>query len=704
MPDKTPSKFGYFSVGAYLVDVGDNRVFHSGVGKHIEPKAMQVLYHLAVNAGETVSRQELMDNVWQGRVVLEDALTRTISQIRSSFDDSKARTLFQTVPKKGYRLTSDVVWLSRSEFIDNLEGSKQPNTNETKPPPIPKETPQTKPAHTRLVKTVLIVLACIALLWFMYWQFFTSKDGSTQEENDVVTAVDVSVAFLPWRNLSGKETNDYLAEMLPEELSIKLAKIDNIDVLAHYSAVVLAREPIRLDKSFIEQLEVKYLVEGSITEASENIRVLVRLVDKNTKSTVWSEAYEDKMTSLIQLQSTIVNDLHDKIQPLSADQGVSEDTNTIDIKAYQAYLQGNYWLMNGKTSEWYTQALSSFLKATELDPNFAEAFGSLAFMYARNDYHDLYMSDAQAKTLSQNAIDKALSLNPQEQNALIAQALLAIKEMRFPKANESLNNVLDIDPKNTRALYVYSELKLAENEFDAALAYAQQAQKWDPLSPWINVNKAIVHFWRNELPDALNAVEHAIAIDPNYTWAYVWKAKILHQQGKTSLALNALQMCLQIDDGSPVNSIYFAKLHALNGQDAQAQTWFSHTASLYGDSPDARFWQNYLAIVNGNFNQDISLGLLQTIKVKDTRFFNLYSLEYELYQKTSASFDGLLNPLLQDLTIADTNEIWVNHRNYQAAQIAVKILNAQDMTDRRPLIEDINEALTNFKNSLQFQL
>lgn len=698
MPEKNASKFGYFSVGSYFVDVGDNRVFHQGQGKHIEPKAMQVLYHLALNAGETVSRQELMDSVWQGRVVLEDALTRTISQLRATFDDSKTRSLFLTVPKKGYRLTSDVVWLSRTEFIANIEFQTQPKTLPDQK--LSKATKKPKQTHISLVKIILTLFAFFALFWLVYSQISEPSNDSTDVQDDVILPSNVSVAFLPWRNLSGDESNDYLAEMLPEELSIKLTKIDRIDVLAHYSSVVLAREPIRLDKSYIDNLEVKYLVEGSITEVSDNLRVLVRLVDKANKSTVWSEAYEDDMTRLIQLQNSIVNDLQHQIKPLANQTNPPEDTVVVDIQAYQAYLQGNYWLMNGKTSEWYTQALGLFSSATELDPNFSAAFGSLAFMYARYDYHDVYMPDAQAKALSQKAIDRALSLNPMEQNALIAEALLAIKDMRFSNAKTSLQKVLDIDPKNTRALYVYSELKLAENKFDDAIKYAQEALKWDPLSPWINVNKAIVHFWRNELSEAISALDHAIAIDPNYTWAYVWKAKILEKTGDIELALEALQMCLQIDDGSPVNSIYYAKLLAFADQNTQAQKWFSHTASLYGDSADARFWQNYPAIVDGEFSEDISLDLIRAIRAKHTRFFNLYPLEYQLYLNSDRPLNALLDSLLQDLTIANTKQIWVNHRNYQSAQVAIDVFKELKRPDKRQLLEQIQLSLADFNDRL----
>ncbi len=104
MTEQALPENGYFGLGDYYVDVGDHRVFHDAESRHLEPKAMHVLYQLALCAGETVSRQELMDQVWHGRVVVEDALTRNISQLRLTLNDSKKRQVNKTGPKKGYRL------------------------------------------------------------------------------------------------------------------------------------------------------------------------------------------------------------------------------------------------------------------------------------------------------------------------------------------------------------------------------------------------------------------------------------------------------------------------------------------------------------------------------------------------------------------------------------------------------------------------
>jgi len=686
---------GYFGLGDYYVDVGDHRVFHDAQSRHLEPKAMHVLYQLALCAGETVSRQELMDQVWHGRIVVEDALTRVISQLRLTLNDSKTRQVIQTVPKKGYRLAADVTWLTRQEFI-------KLTAKHSAGPALAPSFSKRKIAAL-CASGLLVTLLIFSLLPKMSESQDAMSDVLAQniEKNSIKT--ETTIAFLPWRNLTGDERNNYLAEMLPEELSVTLAQSNNVSVLAHYSSLALAKNPQALD-SLAEHVKLEYWVEGSITEANERIRVLVRLVEKQSSNAIWSEVYEDDMQQLLTLNTRIVSDINAQLFGQNAQADFTTAANSVDINAYQAYLQGNYWWMNGKTSEWFSRAEASFLRATQLAPNFAEAFGSLAFIYARYNYHDIYMGKAVAVEKATAAIDKALKLDPNDINALLAGALLATEDLQFDAAEQLINQALIIDPSNSRGLYVYSELALAKNEFDAALGYADKALKIDPLSPWINVNKAIVHFWRNEMDKALAAVDYAIDIDRSYTWAYVWKAKILSQRGDISGAIEAMRACLEIDDGSPVNSIYLALLYTGAEKPEQAEKWFAHTASLYGDSPDARFWQSYLSFIQQKENPDIALRLLNQVTIKTTRFFSLVPLHKELLSSQPTLIKQALPQFLKAIERPNQSGFWVNHHNRYSAYGALELMLRLDKVEYEQKLDSLSTQIRIFEQRVVLPL
>jgi len=686
---------GYFRLGDYYIDVGDHRVFHGEQSRHLEPKAIHVLYQLALCAGETVSRQELMNKVWHGRVVMEDALTRIISQLRLTFNDSKARQIIHTVPKKGYRLSADVTWLTRQEFIKfSTKNSKKSGLVSS--------------LNKGNIAALIMLSLTFALLIIVLLPKTSERQGATPEvltqnieNND--TKTETIIAFLPWRNLTGDDSNDYLAEMLPEELSITLAKSDKVTVLAHYSSLALARDSGALD-SIVERLHLEYLVEGSITEANERIRVLVHLVEKQSNKVVWSQVYEDDMQKLLTLNTRVISDINAQLFGQSEQAYFTTVRGNVDINAYRAYLQGNYWWMNGKTSEWFFRAQASFLKATQLAPKFAAAFGSLAFIYARYNYHDVYMEKAVAVAKARMAIDTALQLDPNDINALLAGALLAIEDFQFDTAEQLINKVLSVDASNTRGLYVYSELALAKNQFDVALIYADKALQIDPLSPWINVNKAIVHFWRNEMAEALASVDHAIDIDSSFTWAYVWKAKILSQRGQLSEAIEAMKVCLEIDDGSPVNSIYLALLYTKASMPEQAQIWFSHTASLYGDSPDARFWQNYLSLITQKEESDVARQLVNQVTIKTTRFFSLVPLQKALLSSQPKLIKQALPQFLSLIQAPNQTGFWVNHHNQFSAYAALALMQQLDSIEHEQKIALLNVQIKAFESKVTLQL
>jgi Tfp pilus assembly protein PilF len=376
----------------------------------------------------------------------------------------------------------------------------------------------------------------------------------------------------------------------------------------------------------------------------------------------------------------------------------------VDINAYRAYLQGNYWWMNGKTSEWFFRSQTAFLRATELAPNFAAAFGSLAFIYARYNYHDIYMPKEVAVAKATAAIDKALQLDPNDINALLAGALLAIEDLQFDTAQQLISQVLSVDASNTRGLYVYSELALAKNQFDAALTYADKALQVDLLSPWLNVNKAIVHFWRNEMAEAQTSVEQAIEIDNNYTWAYVWKAKILSQRGQVTEAIEVMERCLKIDDGSPVNSIYLALLYTKAGMPEQAQIWFSHTASLYGDSPDARFWQSYLSFIQPKDDLDIAWQLVNQVTLKTTRFFSLVPLQKALLSSQPMLIKQVLPQFLSRIELPNQSGFWVNHHNQYSAYAALALMQQLDKVEYEQQLASLNGRIKSFERQVVLQL
>ncbi|GGF54410.1 hypothetical protein GCM10011338_03260 [Alteromonas lipolytica] len=695
-----------------MVDIGDHTIRAGKEIKRIEPKAMHVLYLLAVHAGDTVERSELLREVWNGRVVVEEALTRIISQLRQALDDSKQRRLIQTVPKKGYRLRGEVSWQNDTNASNPPTAKTTPASASGKPAiPVKAEepAPQPEPApltveqntptakkeqHLSPAPTVSIKSVVVAFTLFIMLAITAFFVNHTLRSNTDSAAVQqrIAVAVLPLRQLSNDNDTLYFADGITEELADSLTRNQNLDVPSRYSTLAATNSNAGNSLSEVAStLNVRYLVEGSVRRIDDEFKIAVRLVDAGSDRVVWSESYTNTASGLFAIQQNIARQINQALLPQNSATPIV-DATVDNVEAYQYYLRGNYWLMNGKTSEWFYQSEAAFKKAVEIDPDFAAAHGKLAYIYARHDFHDAYMPAEEALDKANAAIATALQSNPTDTNALLARVLIATAAGNFGVAEQTLNAILERSPEHTAALYIYSELELARNQFDAALERAQQAYELDPLSPWINVNLAIVHFWRGEFSKALTAVERAISIDSNYTWAYVWRAKAYHRQGNINGALASMQRSADIDPASPVNSAYTGLLFMEAGDTAQADNWFKQTASLLGDSPQARFWQGFLRFARHGEAPEVARQLMLELPLLDNRIFSLLPLVFDNYITTQET--GALADRLADATAPQGSTVNIYTAQRFAALDALDALTTTQQQQLDSLVQHIGNNAT----------
>ncbi|WP_439100382.1 winged helix-turn-helix domain-containing protein [Congregibacter sp.] len=608
---------GRFVIGDFQVDPGANALHHvNGATRHIEPKAMLVLCALFERAGDTVSREELLATVWPGRVVVEETLTRAVSQLRQALGDvSKPPAYIQTVPKRGYRL------------IASVDG----------PMPSQQEAPATRralPARRWLVIGGFTSLALLAAL--------TLALLPTQ-----APVVDASVAVLPLRHLEGDDESAYLADGVTEELLNALASVPELRVPSRHSSFAYRDQSLPL-ADIAAALDVRHVLEGSVQRAGSNLRISARLVDVASDSTLWSQQYDGDLDNIFAFQKEIaagvIAALEGTLLTRSKVQAALPRTDNID--AYSRYLQGNYYWMNGTTSNWFYQARDAFTDAIRLDPNFARAHASLAYIYARHDFHDQYMPADEARALALEASTKALALDSKAVDAYLARAILATSAGNFSEAATHLEQALEIRPRNAVAHNLYAELNLARNAPDAALASAARALEIDPLSPWVNVNNGIVHYYRGEHAAASAALAEAIRIAPDYTWAWVWQAAVFHAQGRLADAIISMEHCATLDPASETNAAYLGLLYLEIDDPEAAGRWFEQAATLQGDGDSARLWRRLVPLLYERTDDQLLVELSATASgLHNTRYSLLPAVgaAYANVGSTAAARDLLLD-------------------------------------------------------------
>ncbi|GGW93551.1 winged helix-turn-helix domain-containing protein [Alteromonas halophila] len=601
-----------FLLEGFTIDMGDNTIAKDGNVRHVEPKAMQVLSVLVEHAENTVSRDFLLITLWEGRVVVEEVLTRAVSQLRYALDDSKSRRLIQTVPKRGYRLTAAPQTIQAEPDTDTQHS----------------DAAQSKAATPFWLPLMFIGMIVIAVLL-----------GTLTGELDETPPgfAPARLAVLPINTESLPEQQAQLIKGFTEDLTSELATINALQLATGYSFDngVPQQERVR---QLADRLDVRYVITGELRASGDSVRAVLSLVDVSTDTLMWSGGFDNIFAQLNSVRQSVLQTILDE---LSVSEQTSGVLNKPDPVAYKHYLSGRYWLMNGTTSEWFYRAEREFQKAVALAPDMAEAHAALAYIYARYNFHDLYMPEDKATESAEQAIMRALAINPSAIAAYQAKAILATQRGDFSDAQAALDFIIDEHGEDATTQYLYSELELARLQPDKAIERARRAVRLDPLSQWVNVNLAIVHIWRGEYQAAQAAIETALSVDERYTWAYVWQAKLRELQGDTEGAIAAMQRSLDVDDRSTPNNLYLADLLMRAGKPDQASVYFAQAAALSGDSAAARLWQSAPRFLYRQQDKATAVELFEQVSMVDFSVVSFVPALVDLYRKTGKEKQGL---------------------------------------------------------------
>ncbi len=253
--------------------------------ERLEARTQRLLLYLANRAGETVSIEELLDNVWSGVIVTQDSVYQAVTALRRLFgDDAKAPRYIATVPRLGYRLVARV----------------SPWTDQTEPLPAaapvaaaPAATVRSAPRSRRwlLAATLMAVTLAVLGTWLSLGASPSAK----------------SVAVLPFLDLTTQEMKEeYFADGLTEELIYRLSKLPGFEVPAATASYYFKDKRLPV-AAIAEQLNVRYLLDGSLRESGDTLRISARLVRAADGFVVWAENYDRPKSDRVMIQDDIAS-------------------------------------------------------------------------------------------------------------------------------------------------------------------------------------------------------------------------------------------------------------------------------------------------------------------------------------------------------------------------------------------------------------
>ena len=381
-----------------------------GETRHLEPKVMDVFVFLAEHANELVTRDELQQKVWHGRAVTDEPLTRAIGELRRALEDGGADSNYiETVPKRGYRLIGDIFLLDGTRLEIARTGSQ---------------------FKGRKLAFVIVTILVSVLVYVAYDVLVIDP---AQEHALISDTPDLSVAVLPFANMSPDPEQEYFADGLSEDILNLLAKISGLSVIARTSSFAF-KEKNEDVREIGKTLGVKWVLEGSVRRSGDQVRIAAQLVDASDGTHIWSEIYNRTMTDIFAVQAEIATAITNALKTkLGLDNAIGEVVQPTVIKAastdaYEAYFRARelIYLRGRKNLE---EAVRHLEQALRLDDNYAPAHAQLAIAIAMltnspNAYGTLTLQEVLRRAIPH--LDRAQELEPDLAEAHAGRALLAM--------------------------------------------------------------------------------------------------------------------------------------------------------------------------------------------------------------------------------------------------------------------------------------
>ncbi len=486
----------------------------------LEPRVAQLLSCLVANAGSPVSRESLMEEVWPGMVVGDEALTNAINKLRKAFgDDRQNPRMIETIPKAGYRLIAKVEPISSPESASD-EISKSANESTVK---------------RHWLQHAQPVVAIIALLLTIYALLQPFKPVDTKPavlSGQTTLSTKPSIAVLPFDNLSQDPEQEYFTDGVTDDIITHLAKNSGLIVIARDSSFFYKGKNLDIE-TIAEKLNVGHILRGSVRRTGEQLVINAQLVDVATSAHVWAEQYTQVTEDLFKIENEISSQVIGALlnKQLNGTEHVPS-APTQDSRAHDYLLLGRYKFYKFASKADNRHAQNMFREAIALDPEYALAYALLGWTYdfeAMNGWADDRLA---ALKQAEQLADKAIELQPELPLSYYVRGL-SFREQGFPiKALGEVETALKYDPNNANARVLLATLLYYAGRPQVGLERIQEAIAINPHHPFnYEFHLGQAYFILHQYEQAIDAFKHGIDSNPAEERLHVWLAAAYAQSG-----------------------------------------------------------------------------------------------------------------------------------------------------------------------------
>jgi adenylate cyclase len=390
-PPETPSNgtsYHPFRVGDWNVEPAAGQIGRGGTWVKLEPKVMEILSYLASRQGELVTRDDLERDIWRGAIVGYNSITSAIIKLRRALaDDARKPRYITTVPKRGYRLIAVVQ--------DPTAGDDEVSVTEAGGVAFAEKSSRVTLSKLLVSAVFLVLVLVTALLFYQDKQAPIDNAPSTTSPPIVV---------LPFENLSGDPAEEYFADGMTDDNITDLYRLSGL--LAFFASTSFTYKNRKVQPQTIAtELNVDYVLDGSIPRDGDAIRVNAQLIDTKTGLQKRASRHDRHVVEVFAVQddviASIVNVL--TVQLSNKEKKHLKHRNTDNLKDYELFQEGQRLSRIG-SKETNEQAQAIYRQVIRMDPDYGRAYGALAYNLGRA-YYSLGSYDDAIKSLN-NALER----------------------------------------------------------------------------------------------------------------------------------------------------------------------------------------------------------------------------------------------------------------------------------------------------------
>jgi TolB-like protein len=362
-------------------------------------------------------------------------------------------------------------------------------------------------------------------------------------------APDLSIAVLPFVNMSADPENEYFADGLSEELLNVLAQIRELKVAGRTSSFHFKGRNEDL-RQIGETLGVANILEGSVRRQGDRVRITAQLVQASDGFHLWSDTYDRKMDDIFAIQDEISEAVASALRVTLLGESVTRASKSqvIAPEVYSRFIAAKARIATRDSGK-VLEAIEMLKRITGEAPDYAPAYAWLGIAAVLAMYNDQTLTAEETRQLGEPAVERALAIDPDDDYALAAQGLLLRAEGRLDydpatlaAATRALRRAVEINPENVDALYWLAIDLIEDESFEEAGRLLDQALAIDPLARVARGRRINAYQLQGEFGKAAEVATKSIAIISDTWFLYTWPAIGEIERGRPERGLLWLQM------------------------------------------------------------------------------------------------------------------------------------------------------------------